>query len=94
MFLECQEIRQFWLDFKVYMGQYFHINLSKEDIFLGVENKLLSTLVFEAKRFIYQSRHGSRRVQFKQFLQKVIHLKRIEEQIGRKNNKVEIWQKR
>jgi hypothetical protein len=51
-FWECQPVKTFWSDFKSYMASKYPIILTKHSIFLGVENDLLCTIIFEAKYFI------------------------------------------
>ena len=92
VYWECQSTQHFWAEFKEWWFlKYGQIHLDIEDIFFGTEQELLCHLIFIAKQHIYIQRIQDKAPDIVYYINMVDHVKRIEENIARKNNRYDIW---
>lgn len=89
---DCEFTQRFWADLKEWwVVKFGEIDLDIEDIFYGTEQELLCHLIFIAKQHIYVQRMQDKAPNIVCYTNIVDHVKRIEENIARKNNRGDAW---
>ena len=92
LFWYCNTIRHFWNMFNQKLRDKVEgLPLTMNIVFLGTTNKLLCTLVFMAKQYIYECKIKDQLPFFPQFVNRILFTKQIELQIAKDNNCVEKW---
>lgn len=94
MIWECKHVKGFWMDFIPFMQDKFQVNLTKENVYLGTENMLLSMVMIIAKQYVYNCMKYEVSPSFRKCLNKIFYIKRIEETMYRTNNKSQLWLER
>jgi len=91
---ECKHIKTFWKDFISFVQNIFHITLAKEDVYLGLENKLLSMITIIAKQYVYNCMRYEVSPSFRICFNKILYIMKIEEIMYRTNGKSHLWLER
>ena len=94
VFWECPIIRQFWDDFSKNFDKLLSNKIDLSLVLLGHDNELICQLIVIAKRFIYTNLYYENAPHFKQYLQKVFYIKKMEEHISKNNKQVDKWWKK
>ena len=87
----CTYVKQFWSDFNIYCKEKLNREIKKLDVLFGDDDELMCTLIFAAKRYINSSSIRDEVPKFGNFLNNVLYLKKVEENISIKNRKMDIW---
>jgi hypothetical protein len=93
MFWNCIVTRRFWRDFSKFFSDVELCNgeITKEDVFLGAEENIVCTLIFVAKRYIYNKRIHEEVYTFNLFKVVMHQYKNIEFRIAKDKNSVDDW---
>ena len=93
MFWTCQKTKEFWRKFNEFCRdkQLLDNNVTMEDIFMGVEDNIVCTLIFVAKTFIYNKRIHEEQFTFESFMNVISKFKNIEFFIARTSNTTDAW---
>ena len=93
MFWECSFAIQFWHSFEGWCKgmQLTELSSTKHDIFFSVDNKLLCTLIFAAKRHLHQAVCTNKPPNFEAYKQQSDNMKKVEFRIAMENDTVERW---
>ena len=93
MFWTCDSTNEFWEQFISFCSIHGVLSsaLNMEDIFLGVNDKRLCTLIFAAKRFIHNKRTHEEPLCFNAFKNILSNLKSMEFRIAKGNNRTDDW---
>ena len=93
MFWECAVTKRFWTEFDVYChaNDLYETALTLENVFLGVEDNTVCTLIFVAKTFIYNKRIHDEHFTFDMFKLFASKFKNVEFYIAKANNTVDEW---
>ena len=76
------------------MNNVLNSTLDMKDIFFGVQDNRLCTLIFAAKRFIHNKRIHEEPLCFNVFKNIVSNTKNIEFRIAKQYNRIEDWTKK
>ena len=105
LFWNCEHVKQFWLNFNNYLatriGTSF-VDFDVNAIFYGVNNcdrrymyiALYNTLIFNAKRYIYECRYAEKKPEFNSFVHKIKYIQKTEFEIAKQNNDITKWQEK
>ena len=93
MFWECTVTKRFWRDFSSFCcnARLHNEEVTKEDVFLGTKENPLCTLIFTAKRYIYNKRVHVELFTFSLFKMVMRQYKNKEFSIAKNNNMVDDW---
>lgn len=91
LFWHCAHITTFWKRFNDRYKNLDGMPVTINSVFLGTTNSLVCTLVFIAKRYIWECRMKTCIPFFPQLRNKVYFTQQIEQQIARNNNNMEKW---
>jgi hypothetical protein len=95
MFWTCPRTTLFWEEFSQFCDTHLHESyrniLSMQDVFLGVEDRTVCTLIFVAKTFIYNKRIHDELFTFATFKIVLSKFKNIEFHIAKSNNRIDDW---
>lgn len=93
VFWECTFVIQFWHYFERWCKdmQFTELSLTKHDVFFGVDDILLCTLIFAAKRHLHQAIFANRPPSFEAYKRQVENMKKVELRIAMENGTVERW---
>lgn len=95
MFWTCPTSTLFWEEFSQFCDTHLHELyrniLSMQDIFLGVDDKTVCTLIFLAKTFIYNKIIHDEPFTFDTFKKVLSKFKNIEFHIAKSNNRLDDW---
>ena len=92
LFWACTEVTRFWSAFReFYCTKLNEPQLTKNMIFLGMQDILLCELIFAAKRHIYKAKVQKVLPSFQSFVREVAYIKEIELQVAKNQNKVHLW---
>ena len=95
MYWNCVHVKRFWTDFKYHYSEKLKVTeLDKDIVYLGTQDILVCTVLFAAKRYIYQSKFKGILPAFQGFLINMEFIKKLEFRIARNNNKIEYWFKK
>lgn len=88
LFWQCEIIQEFW---QLIQNIYSHIITNQLDIKLiitGSKNALLCTLIFIAKRYIYECRFKEKNPEIREFKAKLNYIQKTEWELATRNNTV------
>jgi hypothetical protein len=92
---QCDYVKPFWREFIDFMQIKLTMsNISKLDIYLGIENMLASMLIIIAKQYIFNCMRNDTSPLFKIYMNKVMYTKKMEERMYRKQKKSIMWYER
>lgn len=88
LFWQCNIVQGFWRDFKNKYMEKTNIKLDIETIIGGSSNTLACTLIFLAKKYIYDCRYLDKKPDIRIFDCKVNFVKNIELEIAKRNGRM------
>jgi len=88
---KCKYVVNFWKELITFMNVKLNKNITQQEVYYGSEDNLLSMLMIIAKQYVYNSNRKSVKPVFKEYLNKVMYIKKIEEAMYKNNNKLEVW---
>ena len=91
MFWGCVYVATFWHSFNRIFKDNLGASITMETVFLGIDNDLFCTIVFNAKRYIYNCFRENKVPYFKIFLKKVYQIREMEQTIYESKGKHEIF---
>lgn len=93
MFWSCPKTRQFWQELSEFCQNRSIIqeDICIDDVFIGVNEDTLCTIIFVAKTFIYNKRIHDQQFTFNPFLIFLSKFKLNEFSIAKANNTIEDW---
>lgn len=92
MFWMCPITKRFWHFFEeFYANKIGHIELSIENVFLGVSDHRMYRLILAAKRYVYIKRIHEEDLPFMGYISTIKNQKSIEFQIAKENNMTALW---
>ena len=91
---KCKYVVNFWKEVITFMNVKFNKNITQQEVYYGSENNLLSMLMIIAKQYVYNSNRKCVNPVFKEYLNKVMYIMKMEEAMYKNNNKIEEWYER
>ena len=92
LFWHCNIVKHFWNRFnQTFSDKVDGLPLTMIMVFLGTSNKLICTLIFVAKRYIYECRMKEQIPFFPMLVNKINYVQKIEFQIAKNNNCTDRW---
>ena len=91
IFCPCKFINKFWSDFNDCFNGKVDIKMTKRNVFLGLDDELLCTLLFAGKHLIHRSHFQEIVPTFRVFLEKVFYIQKMEKETCKKNSRFERW---
>jgi len=91
---KCKYVVNFWKELITIMNVKFNKNITHQEVYYGSEENLLSMLMIIAKQYVYNSNRKCVKPVFKEYLNKVMYIKKIEQTMYKNNNKLEVWYER
>ena len=91
---KCTHVTPFWQEFLSFIQHKCSHTISKEEIYLGVENNLVSLLCIIAKQYVYQCMHYKSIPILRTFICKMMYVQKMEEVVFRNKNKLTEWHER
>jgi len=90
----CAHVQDFWKELQEFVQIHFSCKITKESVYLGTKNMLLSLLLIVAKQFVYNSIRNNTVPSFIVYISKVKYIEKIEETMFKSSNKYHIWLER
>jgi len=87
----CECVKPFWKAFVNFVYDIFKLRISKDDIYLGTKDKLLTLLSVVAKQYVYQCRYRKVHPIFVTYRNKLLYIQKIEESVFKCKNKSMLW---
>ena len=92
MFWDCKYVAKFWKLFADKFDDKIGSHVNMTNVFIGTENSLFCSVVFNAKRYIYKCFMLNSQPNFLVFTRKLQYICNIEKQIM--HNKMDKWRKK
>lgn len=92
LFWNCEHTTRLWNKVNETYCKVLEVpNITMEQAFLGLENKLLCSIVFAVKQYIYQCKYANEKPIFQNFQRKLHFIQQLEFNIAKNSNKTEQW---
>lgn len=88
LFWHCEHVQHFWNDFRETYGRVIGANIDLSLVICGNETPFICTLIFLAKRYIYECRYRDKKPDVRVYKQKVNYVHTTEFEIAKRNNTV------
>jgi hypothetical protein len=89
LFVECDTVKIFWLEFNTWLNLFNPIQINEKFIFYGTDDVLIYCLIISAKRYLYDCRNKKVAPTMQNYQNIIKYIKKIEFECVRKNGQID-----